>query len=248
MIRKKLWNLLALLILLSGCSLFSPEREIFLKVPSVPKDLIGALAGSWTLELAGEERFYSNRTLDWSSGIPDSLKISCPRETEIFVLLYPPSLGAGPGFFPAGARIGPEDSRGSPDFRDGAGVFVLSLIFKKNVPARGFNSLRFLREMRALDKPWQADRERLVRQIQRKAMRSWYIREQPSFEISLQLPEGLWYQNNLSLAPLPVSSSPVHLELPRGYCFFYCPARALLAEVQVDKYGEALVYLRSISM
>lgn len=229
-----------------SCSLFSRERAVSLRLPRLPEDLESSFRGQWKLHIAEEGRPPYEKTMDWGRGTPPAINLSCSREKEIFVLLYPPHLKNGQGFHPMGICLSPEDREGKLDFKDGAAVFFLSLLVREGVGMEGFNSSRFIDEMRTLDDTWLVDREKLLLNLSRHVMRSSYIREKPSFKLSLNFPAGVWYRGNLSLPPIKaLLNQKVELELPRGCHLFYCPENALIAEVQVDDHGRAVIYLQS---
>jgi len=233
---------------LGGCRLFSADRLISIDIPSVPPGLDTLGFGLWHLELSSTSGRRSEKEKKWLDEVPDHLDIEWPKEEDLLILLTPPEWTEGAGPFPCGAYVPTDRNKGSLSYRDGASVSILTDIIGIGADMSGFNCSRFLGEMGALENPWLTDYELLARQLGRREMRSWYMREAALFTVTLTLPEGWWYPQYALLEPLVSSGnpeSPITLTLPEGYACFCNPASGAVAEVQVDDHGEAVWMLTS---
>ncbi len=231
---------LCLGVLLTGCTLFTSEKEVRLDVDSYAGELESVLEGVWGLKWTALSGDSGSLMLDWSGGVPPGISFSVPLEEDLLILLYPPALTATCRPCPQGAYIPRYSFDGALSRKDGAALSVLTRLTELGYSMEEFNCSRFLREMAELDDPWLTDRELLVRQLGRQQMRSWYIREKKQFDVSPALSGGPWFGSSLKRVQLfsEAEGTEQTLKLPEGWGFLYNPLSREILEYQVDDHGE----------
>jgi len=233
-----------IILSLSSCTLFSTQRTVTVEVPSLPEDLSACGTGVWSLVMSSTSGTLRQERLEWTLPLPERIRLEWPKEEDLLILMMPPEWAEGIGPSPCGAYVSPDEGSGSLSWQDGAAVSILTRILQAGGNLYGFNCSRFLGEMAALDNPWTADRDLLIRQLGRREMRSWYIRKAALFQVALTLPAGRWFSQYLAAEPLESGGGSLELKLPEGYACFYNPGLDCVAEIQVDDHGEVFILLR----
>lgn len=227
-----------------ACSLFSPMKELSLGIEGIPDCLTPVFKDKWTVLQASLSGDLCEIEMDWTAGLPDTFFIDSPKEEDLLLLLYPPLLVEGCRMNPLGVFIPSHEDRGEFCLVDGSAVSILITLVHNNLSIEDFNCSRFLLEMARLEDPWLVEEQTLLKQLGRREMRSWYIRTKTLFAVELPLPAGIWYGasllQNVTESSGPEDINPVHIELPEGYSFLYCPVRQEVMEIQVDSHGDAV--------
>lgn len=237
-----------LFLMSTGCTLFSPTKELSLTIEGIPEAVESSLRGVWTF-LAGTPGGDLYRVdLDWSEGIPETVVFNSPREEDSLFLLYPPDLTEGCGMKPLGAYVASREEGGVLNPRDASAVSLLFTLLQNQMDIENFNCARFLLEMSELPDPWLVEEQTLLKQMGRHEMRSWYIREKTQFHVIIPLGPGTWYSPSyLRKAEVPLEEpQALQLELPRGYGFLYNPEERIIMEYQIDSNGEVICFTRSL--
>lgn len=229
-------------LIIVGCTLFSPMKELSLSIEELPGSLTPALAGRWIIKQASLSGDLWEIEKDWTDGLPDTFILKSPKEEDYLLLLYPPTLVEGCSMNPLGVFVPSYKNSGQFSLKDGSAVSILLTLIDNDLNVKDFNCSRFLLEMGELEDPWLVEEQTLLKQLGRKEMRSWYIRSKTLFSIELSLPEGLWFGPSLMQEVLesPAPETVVKIDLPEGHSFIYCPERSKVIEIQVDGHGEAV--------
>lgn len=219
-------------------------KEIRLSIEGLSISLAPVLKGNWLIKQASLCGDICEMEMDWAAGLPDSLSLNLPREEDILILLYPPRFDEKCRIHPLGVFIPSYETQGELSFIHGSAVSILFTLIENNLNIHDFNCSRFLSEMARLQDPWLVEEHTLLKQLGRREMRSWYIRNKTLFEIEIPLSRGWWFGPSLLQDPYhsagPDEINMVSVKLPEGYSFLMSPAKQEIVEIQVDSHGEAV--------
>ena len=240
-----------LVLITSGCTLWSHETTVELLLPATPTHWIQA----W-----GEPAHLV--VLAYGRGAADSYVVpagqyrvtaTIPKEQVVAITATPvwedgPATVAGETLRPAGA-VWPysatpygTNSHLQVELTYQAGFFagVVAGVIRAGGDARSFNISRFGAEVtrRISSDPWLADAERMVQAICERRMRVDYIAPERLHLCEMTLPGGIWH--HCSPFREPVSGGEVMLQLPAGLTMLY---DATGGRVVIDVDGDGRVWL-----
>lgn len=195
--------ILGILSLCSACALGStaPVTVVF---PGLPGEVPASwLEGEWTLAYRDGSGSGGRKRLNFRPG--RRCRVEAAKETVLICALYPPAQDGNFRLRPAGGVFVSGGRRElALDWASGAGAEFLLEASRAGLDPARLNLARLtalIREKGDPD-PWGLDWEVLARQLSKREMRVWYVREKTRFSLELALPPGRWIGESCWLPPL----------------------------------------------
>lgn len=243
-------SLAAILILGSflGCRFFLAQEEVvLLRLPPFPHSWLGNRVADgfeilYTRE--GKEERYATPT---GGG---SVELSLPLGKRTPLVLYPYVTGEWGRitFYPAGGLYPDFFDSGALDIRweDGFAAETLLLAVRGGFPLDGFNCARFFEEARKRggSNPWDLNRAKVLETLASGSFRADRFVVKKKYSLTLSLPAGEWYGENLLEPPFTVGEGGTFpfQSLPWGVHRYWSKEHALTVHLSETGLSEVALY------
>jgi len=246
-----LTRILAAILILGtflGCHFFLAQEEaVSLRLPSFPRSWLGNRVADgfeivYTRE--GKEERYATLT---GNGL---VELFLPLGKRTPVVLYPHVTGEGGRitFCPAGGLYPDFFDSGALDIRweDGFAAETLLLAARAGFPLDGFNCARFFEEARKRggSNPWELNRAKVLQSLASGSFRADRFVVKKKYSLTLILPAGEWYGENLLEPPFTVGEGGTFLfqSLPWGVHRYWSKEHALTVRLSETGLSEVALY------
>lgn len=242
--------LAAILILGSflGCHFFLAQEEVVsLRLPSFPRSWLGnQVADGFEIVYTrgGKEERYAILT---GNGL---VELFLPLGKRTPLVLYPHVSGEWGRitFYPAGGLYPDFFNSGALDIRweDGFAAETLLLAARAGFPLDGFNCTRFFEEARKKggSNPWELNRTKVLQTLTSGSFRADRFVVKKKYTLTLPLPVGEWYGENLLEPPFTVVEEGTFLfqNLPWGVHRYWSREYALTVHLSETGQSEVALY------